>query len=82
MGSENYLATDIIATETALAALLDELHPSAIVFSARVQLLVRLLLLLEDSMTVYKEQLEKFQFAKLAFTGIGGGALPATRALF
>lgn len=33
-------------------------------------------------MTVNKEQLEKFHLVKLAFAGIGGKALPATRQLF
>lgn len=80
--AENFMAREIMLTGVTLATMLDEFHPSTVVFSATVERLVRRLVVLEESMSVEKDQMSKFYAKKLAFLGIGGGALPATRELF
>lgn len=76
------MSREILITDTTLATLLDEFHPASVVFSATVERLVRRLVVLEESMSVDKKQLDKLYRKKLPCRGIGGGALPETREIF
>lgn len=53
--AKNLLAQKILMNGTTLDILLDETHPTSVAFSATAERLVRRLLLLGESMTVYKK---------------------------
>lgn len=68
-------------TGTMLAAMLYDFHPSEVFFRATVEHLVRRMVVLEESMSKEKDQLNKLYQKKLAFLGIRG-YLATTRELF
>lgn len=64
-----------------LTALLDEFRPTQIVFSAGVERMVRRLLVIKEALMKDRKDRGSYFEKKLAFMGIGGGALRATREL-
>ncbi|CAN8074595.1 unnamed protein product [Agarophyton chilense] len=75
---DGYLSREILAVGMALAALLDEFHPLPIIFSAGVERLVKRSLVFEEAWKFSRKERGAFYKKKLAFMGLGGGALPST----
>lgn len=55
--AENFVARKIAFTGTTLATILDEFHPTAVVFSATVKNIVPILVLLEETLKIEKDKL-------------------------
>lgn len=75
--ADGYLAREIMVAGLVLTSLRDDFHPSNLLTSLAVELLVRRLVLIEKALSKDKDRGPYFK-KNLAFHGIGGGATPET----